>query len=208
MEGTSIGGITAAQARIEEIRARFAVTSAPLATATAAGRSGTVGGSSFATSLDTAMAATTGSDVATRRAPGTYPALKPPAELQAFGNGRLPAHALSPVGATGHSLYAPAARSLERLMSDASAAGVKIRVTDSYRPLADQERLARTKGLYKNGGLAAVPGTSNHGWGMAVDLDLDDAAQRWMRENGHRYGFVEDTPREPWHWGYRPDRLS
>jgi hypothetical protein len=25
-----------------------------------------------------------------------------------------------------------------------------------------------------------------------------------MRENGWRYGFVEDTPREPWHWGFRP----
>jgi LAS superfamily LD-carboxypeptidase LdcB len=39
---------------------------------------------------------------------------------------------------------------------------------------------------------------------MAVDLDLDDSAQAWMRENAWRYGFVEDTPREPWHWGYRP----
>ncbi len=25
-----------------------------------------------------------------------------------------------------------------------------------------------------------------------------------MRENGWRNGFVEDVPREPWHWTYRP----
>ena len=52
--------------------------------------------------------------------------------------------------------------------------------------------------------LAATPGKSNHGWGLAVDLELDDRAQAWMRENAHNYGFVEDVAREPWHWGYRP----
>lgn len=47
------------------------------------------------------------------------------------------------------------------------------------------------------------PGTSPHGWGMAVDLDLNAQAQSWMRANAGRFGFVEDTPREPWHWVYR-----
>jgi LAS superfamily LD-carboxypeptidase LdcB len=51
--------------------------------------------------------------------------------------------------------------------------------------------------------LAATPGTSNHGWGLSVDLDLDATAQAWMRQNGARYGFVEDVPREPWHWTFR-----
>ena len=64
--------------------------------------------------------------------------------------------------------------------------------------------LAERKGLYKDGGLAAVPGTSDHGWGMAVDLSLDAGAQAWMRLHAGEYGFVEDTPREPWHWGYHP----
>ena len=39
---------------------------------------------------------------------------------------------------------------------------------------------------------------------IALDLDLDASAQKWMRENGWKYGFVEDVPREPWHWTYRP----
>jgi LAS superfamily LD-carboxypeptidase LdcB len=90
------------------------------------------------------------------------------------------------------------------MTADAAAAGITIGITDSYRSYESQVELAGRKGLYSQGGLAATPGTSNHGWGLAVDLDLNPAAQQWMRDNGWRYGFVEDTPREPWHWAYRP----
>ncbi len=127
-----------------------------------------------------------------------------PLDLAAYGNGRIPAGALSQVGETRHRLWAPAADSLTRLMADARRAGVTIGITDSYRPYAEQVDLARRKGLYSQGGLAAKPGTSDHGWGMAVDLDLNSTAQAWMRANAGRYGFTENTPREPWHWAYRP----
>jgi len=40
---------------------------------------------------------------------------------------------------------------------------------------------------------------------MATDLRLDGEALAWMRDNAWQYGFVEDVPREPWHWTYRPD---
>lgn len=123
-----------------------------------------------------------------------------PLELKGYGNGQVPAVALSAVGETGHRLWGPAARSLERLMADASAAGVTIGINDSYRSLAGQVDVAERLGLYSEGGLAAVPGTSQHGWGLAVDLRLDDGALAWMRANASRYGFIEDTPREPWHW--------
>lgn len=128
-----------------------------------------------------------------------------PVELLRFGNGKVPAEALSPIaGAEGHRLWAPAARSFEALRAAAARDGVKIGVTDSYRPYEVQVDLVRRKGLYSQGGLAAKPGTSNHGWGIALDLRLDGAAQTWMRENAGRFGFVEDVPREPWHWTYRP----
>ena len=39
---------------------------------------------------------------------------------------------------------------------------------------------------------------------MATDLDLNDKAQAWMRKNAGNYGFVENVPREPWHWAFRP----
>lgn len=128
-----------------------------------------------------------------------------PVELKAHGNGRIPASALSPVGGLdGHRLWTPAARSLEALRAAAARDGVRIGVTDSYRPYDVQVDLVRRKGLYSQGGLAAVPGTSDHGWGIAVDLDLDSKAQAWMRTHAGRFGFVEDVPREPWHWAYRP----
>jgi zinc D-Ala-D-Ala carboxypeptidase len=138
-------------------------------------------------------------------APGRYPHLSPPAELVGYGNGRIPPTALQPIDASGsHRLWAPAAAAFTALEADAARAGIRIGVTDSYRPYEVQERLAREKGLYAKGGLAATPGTSNHGWGLAVDLRLDAAGQAWMREHAWRYGFVEDVPREPWHWTYRP----
>jgi zinc D-Ala-D-Ala carboxypeptidase len=146
-----------------------------------------------------------GSTPANRVAAGQYPRLTPPAELVAYGNGRIPPAALEAIDTSGaHRLWAPAARAFRAMAADASAAGVTLRVTDSYRPLEAQERLARQKGLYRDGGLAAVPGTSNHGWGLALDLNLDSSALAWMRDNGWRHGFVEDVPREPWHWTYRP----
>jgi zinc D-Ala-D-Ala carboxypeptidase len=125
-----------------------------------------------------------------------------PAALAAYGNGKIPASALQQVGDTGHRLWAPAATALTSLIADAKAQGVTIGITDSYRSYEAQVDVAARKGLYSEGGLAAVPGTSHHGWGMAADLKLDATAQAWMRENGGRYGFVEDTPREPWHWAF------
>ena len=131
-----------------------------------------------------------------------------PTDLAAYGNGRIPANALEQVGATRHKLWAPAAESLTRMMDDAKREGVDIGITDSYRPYEEQVDLAKRKGLYSQGGLAAKPGTSEHGWGMATDLKLDAAGLKWMRAHGGEYGFVESTPRETWHWSYHPERVS
>jgi len=76
-------------------------------------------------------------------------------------------------------------------------------VNDGYRDLADQHRLARELGLYSQGGLAAAPGTSTHGLGVSLDLELDGAALAWMRANAGRHGFVNDVAGEPWHWTYQ-----
>lgn len=127
-----------------------------------------------------------------------------PIELRPYGNGRIPAEALSPIGGTSHRLWAPAARSFEAMQSAAAAEGVTIGITDSYRTYESQVDLVGRKGLYAQGGLAAAPGTSKHGWGVATDLRLDATAQSWMRTNAGRYGFVENVAREPWHWQYVP----
>ena len=127
-----------------------------------------------------------------------------PQALAAYGNGRIPEQALAPLPGSSERMWAPAAQRLEALMADARADGVSIGITDGYRDYASQVSLAQTKGLYSQGGLAAQPGTSQHGWGLAVDLRLDATAQAWMREHAAQYGFVEAVPREPWHWEFHP----
>lgn len=149
----------------------------------------------FAAALETAVTETRGTSTA-RDADGV------PVDLARYGNGRIPSDALAPVGASGHRLWAPAALAFGELTAAAARDGVRIGVTDSYRSYDAQVDVAARKGLYSQGGLAAAPGTSPHGWGLALDLDLDDRAQAWMRANAGTYGFVEDTPREPWHWVY------
>ena len=123
-----------------------------------------------------------------------------------YGNGKVPSSALSTVAGTGAQLWAPAARSFEALRSAAAADGVTIGVTDSYRSYDAQVDVAARKGLYNQGGLAAVPGTSDHGWGTALDLKLDQPGLAWMKAHGTEYGFTADVPGESWHWHYTPSR--
>ena len=82
-------------------------------------------------------------------------------------------------------------------------------ITDSYRSYAAQQTLYALKP-----GLAAVPGTSSHGWGVALDLcggieSYDSAAHQWLSQHGPRYGWTNPpwarrfgTLPEPWHWEY------
>lgn len=136
---------------------------------------------------------------------GGYGRLTPPPNLQAFGNGRIPPQALEPIGQGGHRLWGPAAHAWQGLVRAAEADGISIRITDSYRSFDEQVDLVRRKGLYSEGGYGAVPGTSNHGWGLAVDADITDSRTlEWMRANAWRFGYVEAVRREPWHWEFRP----
>lgn len=124
-----------------------------------------------------------------------------PPGLEAYANGQIPLGALAPIPG-GEFMWGPAAHAFTRMAGDAARAGITLPVVDAYRPYEDQVRLADELGLYSQGGLAAVPGTSQHGWGRAIDLELDDRALAWMRTNAAAYGFHETVPREPWHWEF------
>ena len=90
------------------------------------------------------------------------------------------------------------------------AFGRDLAIIGSYRTLAEQ---VSTRG--GQGGLAAVPGTSNHGWGLAIDLG--DGANSYRSRavrlaQGQRvlFGWHHPTymdeggrgPHEPWHWEF------
>ncbi len=70
----------------------------------------------------------------------------------------------------------------------------------SYRTYAQQQYFWD---LYRSGrgNLAAQPGTSNHGWGLAVDLQTQK--MRWIVDQiGAEYGWAKrwsDAPSEWWH---------
>jgi LAS superfamily LD-carboxypeptidase LdcB len=199
--------MTARMAQIEGVFSSInSVRAAARPAAATPAQAGTATATSFADALKGALAtnATNASSTETTRGSGRLNADGVPVDLARFGNGKITKSELSQVGQTDHRLWAPAASSLDSLLAAAGRDGVKIGITDSYRSFAEQVDLARRKGLYSQGGLAAKPGTSDHGWGLAVDLDLNGKAQAWMRSNAGRFGFAEDTPREPWHWAFKP----
>ncbi len=126
-------------------------------------------------------------------------------------NGFLSQASLCPLaGAPGQSLRADAAASFNRMTAAAqSELGSALCVTDSYRSYGRQVSVYARKP-----NLAAVPGTSRHGYGVALDLGcgvqrFGSSAYRWMKANGPRFGWVHPgwaepgggMP-EPWHWEY------
>lgn len=101
-----------------------------------------------------------------------------------------------------HKLNPQAAQDYERMKAAAEINGITWEITDSYRDYETQVQTAAKKGLYSQGGLAATPGRSNHGWGSAVDLKLSPEAKAWLETNASKFGF-SSIPREPWHWEHK-----
>ena len=123
---------------------------------------------------------------------GGFGPMPPPPELVGYGNGRIPTAALEPIGQGNHRLYAPAAQAWKACVEAARADGIDLTITDSYRTFDQQVDLAQRKGLTSNGGYAATPGTSNHGWGLAVDADVTSPRTLdWMHANAWKFGYVE-----------------
>ncbi len=127
-------------------------------------------------------------------------------------NGFLDPAILAPLwGAPGHQLRCDAAAAFNRMSAyHAKTRGKPLCVTDSYRSYGAQVDVYRRKP-----GLAAVPGTSNHGWGLAVDFcggiqTFGSAEHMWMKANAGRFGWFHPSWAEPsgskpeaWHWEFR-----
>jgi hypothetical protein len=97
--------------------------------------------------------------------------------------------------------------------------------TNTYRPLADQQRIfaERYRETDQGGGsrtcggkrwfklpevaTAACPGTSNHGRGLAVDVKGADKAGTvlsWLEDHAGTFGFQWEIKEESWHIHYCP----
>lgn len=98
------------------------------------------------------------------------------------------------------------------LRREAARAGHRITINSAFRSYARQVyfwncyqcKVKGGKSCCNNGNLAAKPGTSNHGTGIAFDLQLTSAAYNWMKANAEGLGWVRTVKSETWHWEYRP----
>lgn len=159
-----------------------------------------------------------------RAGPPSKVAAKPcggvPAVIEALGpidgsNGQLEPSTLcrvaaAPMASTEALLQCPAAKALDALAAQYAAdMGKPLCFGNGYRTLAQQVILEDTKP-----GLAAKAGTSNHGWGLAVDLcggiqSFGTPQHRWMEQNAGAFGFIlpswaqrGGSRPEPWHFEF------
>jgi D-alanyl-D-alanine carboxypeptidase len=120
---------------------------------------------------------------------------------------------------------------LQEMFNAARAEGLELFVAAGYRTKEKQEQLLDEKiEAYVNEGHSkseskklakqwvAVPGTSEHQIGIAVDINADtaksssDKVYNWLAANGYKYGFIKRYPsdktditgviNEPWHYRY------
>jgi hypothetical protein len=109
-------------------------------------------------------------------------------------------------------LYTKASRALDDLLAAAEAAKVTFKINSAYRTLQDQQRV-RAKNCTASGVCnppTARAGTSNHGFGIAVDFANKNASKmsegmseyKWLAANGPTYGFRRIRS-EAWHWEYQ-----
>ena len=120
---------------------------------------------------------------------------------------------------------------LQEMFDDARAQGYSLFVREGYRTQEEQQQLMDEKiEAYENEGKSkseakklaeqwvAIPGTSEHQLGIAVDINADttksssDDVYKWLEENAHTYGFIKRYPsnktditgviNEPWHYRY------
>lgn len=160
--------------------------------------------------LAASAAAATRAEIAASRSetrdplPGCDPSVRPDG-----ANGQLKTEDLCTLWDGSQQLRGDAASSLAELnLAFKARFGRDLCVLDAYRTIESQRRLKATRG-----GMAATPGRSNHGWGLAVDFcgpETTGSGFTWIKENGAIYGWENPAwalsggsgPHEPWHWEY------
>lgn len=153
--------------------------------------------------------------------------VKLPADLKGVTPGKLPDNLLRGIEGKGK-LHHLAADAYEAMDEAANADGIDLSPTsqaDTYRSLETQEygffqrhtdkptpkmmkqkpRVYKGKLWYLKPKMApmAVPGTSNHNLGIAIDIAHASGKRlEWLLANEHKYGFSHELDSEPWHIRY------
>lgn len=149
--------------------------------------------------------------VSSAETPYTISSLLPnctiPVSFDGETNGNIPADHLCQLWNDQY-MRADAALALAQLNEQFKAAfGRDMCIQQGYRSYAEQVRIKALRGY-----LAASPGTSMHGYGLAFDLCSGDdtgATWAWLEENAGTFEFINPDwakfrKYEPWHWEYIP----
>jgi LAS superfamily LD-carboxypeptidase LdcB len=157
--------------------------------------------------------------------------VKMPACLKGQENGKLSPGILKKCGVGSALMCEPAARAMRAMAAHLeSQLGTKLGHVGAYRTYKQQEALFLSRYTTTplpgrptktwNGvkywqkpktAMAAVPGTSNHGLGLALDLceivngkvvSISPRAVKWLVKHAAQYGFSAEAQSEPWHWRY------
>lgn len=132
-------------------------------------------------------------------------------------NGKLSGDLLrTPV--SGCTVFHEAADDIGRMYRDAWAEGVNLTPSSCYRDYAGQVAMREYWCGRGSCQFAAVPGTSNHGWGKAIDISEPGGigwttrGYQWLAENAWRYNIIHpnalgptSSAPEPWHWEWVGD---
>ena len=144
-------------------------------------------------------------------------------ELTSFDNGE----------AVDYRIY----EALQEMFNDAKDDNVYMFVAEGYRTQEEQQELFDDKveeyqervlleflARWKAKKWVAVPGTSEHQLGLAVDINADisksssQEVYSWLANNAHKYGFIQRYPAdkteitgisyEPWHYRYVGEEVA
>ena len=164
--------------------------------------------------------------------------VKMPSDLKGATNGQIPDHLMKGIEPSGK-MHHLAADAWNAMFARAAAEGVHLANVGSFRSYdsqyalfmqryvkgdsGDSRRIFRTfqgaKWMLKpKMAPAASPGTSNHGWGLAIDACLLINGKKvgiggrvpgknftgvdWLMAHAHNYGFSWELQSEPWHIRY------
>ena len=133
-------------------------------------------------------------------------------------------HLTDPYNTTDNTMSSRTACAFDRMRSAAQKANIIIKIQSGFRTLGRQQYFYKCYQDYlekhhcdcgKNCNLAAKPSTSNHGNGIALDLNTictqnltntqmplcsNSPVYEWLNQNAVKYGFKRTVPKEPWHW--------
>lgn len=153
-------------------------------------------------------------------------AAKLPAILKGKPNGQIPAELLVPCGLRNFLMVEPAAGAMRAMVAAAAGDGVTLSATGTWRSYDQQKAMFLDRYVTTNTGgktktwegrtywqkpkvaMAAAPGTSNHGLGLAVDLSdspsvpICGPSLAWLADHGPSFGYWNTVQSENWHWTY------